>query len=754
MVDAHFVRTLQVHSVPDTGRSHQKGSALLLTLLIASLLMVLVLSFVVHIRLELRRVGNYQDLIRTRSDARVAMNIAVAELQAAAGPDKRVTGTAELDGYITHPHWTGVWESDTQDAPVWLVSGNATPGQDPEDGDFVVLVPEDSATDTPAVQAPLVSPATGQKIAWWVGDEGVKARVDVAVSQAGSDSQSLTERAIRARTSLEPDLISLGAPWDEVPNSVSFARNDETARGRIVTRQSLDIAVENVDDSILFHDLTVVGYGLPVNVKNGGLKADWSVVLDSSMEGSDLVERYLGAVPSEVSTNPPVFDFSDADVSNPDRYFLSTRIGTTVAFGRPRAGPHLGILWNYGKLWRGVQNSSIDMTPPRPGVRSNLREADWLPHQNLYESPWTADIQHTNTPVTPVLSHLQFSFRLRSRPETNSEGENGYVLQLEMKPVIGFWNPYNVRINPVQYHIEMMIPPMIRVTVEKPNGESEDMTSWLRLNWGRGFANSILPTPGSTQGGLWFGLLTPEVDFDPGEVRLFSLDQTTFVANNVDSIDTFDLVPRWSSGGSVVVDLRIPTSTGSTVTTDAWVPAGSEVWFADVYLQDTHHPDTQVQFPNLNPGGSLMWLTIKQGGNFLARYVDMWNGGSIQQAASSSDITMPARVIGSIANKDPVLVDNLTSGNHHIATWAIHQRTTTQIRDVNARQRVRGYIDGTPRTLSGNSRWDGVADTFAHNLNDMEGLNTYASWIGSAFEDSTSLTDGTGGNRGLVGVGG
>jgi len=736
-------------------KNRQQGSVLILTLLMVSLLMVLSLSFVAQIRLEVRSMEAVSDLHQSRADARLALHIAIAELQMAAGPDKRITGTAALPGYATHPHWTGVWRSDSQNTPNWLVSGSATPEHDPNDSNLVVLVPGDTESGTPPVQAPLIPSSPGRKHAWWVGDEGVKARVNIAESLDEVEALPFRQRAVRARTPMEPDLISLGSPWDESPTRLWFARNEISTRGRMHSRKTLDLATANVPRSILFHELTVFGYGLPVNVKDGGMKADWSTVLDSSMEGSRMVRRALGANPIRVGGGTtPVFDFPDNGIFNPNQYFLSTRIGTEVAPGRPRTGPHLGILWNYGKLWSGVENNQMNMLPPRPGVSTNLREAHWLPYKNLRVSPWNADIQHTNTPVAPVLSHLQFSFRLRSRPETNSEGESGYVLQLEMKPVIGFWNPYNVGIKSTTYHVEMMIPPMIRVKIEHPNGEEEEITSWLRLNWARGSVGSILPTPDNAQGGLWFGLITPAVDFNPGEVRLFSLDETTFVPNHVARIDTFNLVPRWRSEGSVVVDLRIPSAPGSTATREAWVPKGSLVWFDDVYLQDTHHPDTQIQFPHLNPNASLMWLTVKQGANFLSRYVDLWNGGNIQRAAGSDEITVPARVVGSSSNKDPVLVDNLTAGNHHIATWAFHQRTTTQIWDENAQQRIRGVIDGTPRSLSGNSRWEGVAQNFARHLNDMESLNAFASWIGSAFEDSASLSDRTGGNRGLVGVGG
>ncbi len=72
----------------------RRGSALLLTLLVVSLLLVLVLGFVVFVRLHLREISNRQEQMEARQNARLGLALAIAQLQRHAGPDQRVTAPA------------------------------------------------------------------------------------------------------------------------------------------------------------------------------------------------------------------------------------------------------------------------------------------------------------------------------------------------------------------------------------------------------------------------------------------------------------------------------------------------------------------------------------------------------------------------------------------------------------------------------------------------------------------------------------
>lgn len=72
----------------------KKGSALLVTLLVISLLMVLVLAFVASVRMGLREVSQTQMEREARSHARLGVELAIAQLQMHAGPDQRITAPA------------------------------------------------------------------------------------------------------------------------------------------------------------------------------------------------------------------------------------------------------------------------------------------------------------------------------------------------------------------------------------------------------------------------------------------------------------------------------------------------------------------------------------------------------------------------------------------------------------------------------------------------------------------------------------
>jgi len=75
--------------------NNRQGSALLLTLLIVSLLLVMVLSFVTYVRINLRTMVQNETKAQARQNALVALEIALGELQETAGPDQRITTTAD-----------------------------------------------------------------------------------------------------------------------------------------------------------------------------------------------------------------------------------------------------------------------------------------------------------------------------------------------------------------------------------------------------------------------------------------------------------------------------------------------------------------------------------------------------------------------------------------------------------------------------------------------------------------------------------
>jgi len=215
------------------GLRNRKGFALILVFSMASIVLLLGLSLVSLTQVETASSQYDQGLKVARANARLALQMAIGDLQEFAGPDQRVTATADglrtdgtgpvettfnlpaTDG-VVQPFWTGVWDTDnTTDNPIWLVTRpvdaiytmadnsdqDADPAEDTVPGygtskDLVKLVGVGSAKPEPVggsqsihdvwvPKEPLVSDeivglasseqATIGHYAYWVGDEGVKA---------------------------------------------------------------------------------------------------------------------------------------------------------------------------------------------------------------------------------------------------------------------------------------------------------------------------------------------------------------------------------------------------------------------------------------------------------------------------------------------------------------------------------------------------------------------------------------------------
>lgn len=188
----------------------RQGFALVLTLALLALLVLAIyaLSALTRVGSQVATTGTYQ--VQARQNALLGMNLALGQLQQFAGPDKSVTGTADIvpGTKQVNSRWTGVW-LETDNTPRWLVSGIQNPdsydpgfdfGVENADGrkilpksvaDIVLVGSGSTNTSTTtdryfpgdAVLVPRVPipsyDAAGTQVttgdyAFWVGDEGVK----------------------------------------------------------------------------------------------------------------------------------------------------------------------------------------------------------------------------------------------------------------------------------------------------------------------------------------------------------------------------------------------------------------------------------------------------------------------------------------------------------------------------------------------------------------------------------------------------
>ncbi|QTN32077.1 hypothetical protein HZ994_06945 [Akkermansiaceae bacterium] len=101
-----------------------RGFALVVTLTLLVLLTVLALGLLSLSAVTLRSSSQNVALMEARSNARLALMVAIGELQKELGPDQRISASGAIlaETSVPHPHWTGVWDSwiagPTSAAPV------------------------------------------------------------------------------------------------------------------------------------------------------------------------------------------------------------------------------------------------------------------------------------------------------------------------------------------------------------------------------------------------------------------------------------------------------------------------------------------------------------------------------------------------------------------------------------------------------------------------------------------------------------
>lgn len=757
----------------------KSGFALVITISLMVLLVIVAVGLLTLSTISMRSSSAQEAMATARANARMAMMLALGELQKQTGPDQSITipssipvGTGTTEPL--HPSWAGavnVRNLDPKSDPKqstrsWLVSGlEPDPAKalvksaELNKGDALKLgtYRKSGETDDVELLAPVVNLTQGKskgRFAWWIGDEGTKARVDLARPD-GTDP-AVRERLARAQSPLEYGLDRIDASWS------GFAPGGAIDKKTMISLETTALAAgQTTIPTEYFNDITTGGFGLPTNVIEGGMKADLSLIFDKTQKTKNHATTYFGVNrPTTSSHNGANIDMFAA-AKDPKKFFLSDTLSKN---GTVPVGPNWGILWNYATLWRNVSATSQQMALVGlyPTPWSDLRIKSWLPYTNHNAGTYQNDLQHTNSSVTPVISTLQMGFRLKS--EKVKAAENGqpalYKAQVEIKPVLGIWNPYNVTIQATPYRFDWALYPFFRFNYAKPNGQDSRLTRlWLRREWGAGAGD--MPTAEQQDGGRYFSMETPAVDIRPGEVRLFSV--TKPVALKSQSIQKLE--PAWSEKGAFVVDLtyKKTNADGTEEYATREIPEGHVAWFGDIILQDTlakstGEDDFDTEFPGFDhQKNSSTWFTLKAGNNVLFRTTDLWNSDK------NATIVVPEPVVsgwkgGASTNtsKQKWPIEKIAGDSEvpHIATWSFFSRTTTQMLDKAANQRLRGWVDANPRAMVTQPAWDGSkADKSGR-----KGWHFTSNLMGGAHDPAPKGQVGDGNNtwpnRGLVSEGG
>jgi hypothetical protein len=301
------------------------GFALVIALSLMAFVLLLLMSLTTVVQVEVRASDQQSQQLKARMHAMLALQEALGELQRTTGPDQRVTATGNLweNPAKGTEHLVGVWSAEDTDADDradgafvrWLISradrddaeqlnmvNNAQPIAFVANGDdsyyrapdtHAVLVGTGSAfpTDPNNRDEPMrgvvaekrevrdeADVVVGQ-YAWWVGDEGAKAKINMIdpVANPATDPADL-DRFRRAAGMSVPRLAGESMEGLDflLPNQQAFSKMSDTG--------ALDfLAVGAVQQRAIkerFHDLTFWSYGVQSDTKNGGLKKDLSLLFE------------------------------------------------------------------------------------------------------------------------------------------------------------------------------------------------------------------------------------------------------------------------------------------------------------------------------------------------------------------------------------------------------------------------------------------------------------------------------------------
>ena len=289
-----------------------KGFALVLSLSLMSFILLMLLAFTTLTRVETDSSKTALNQLHAQQQAILGLQLALGELQKSTGPDQRVSAPADLLSatHESRANVVGVWSRNDQ-LINWLASDardtngtlrtdyNTYEMPDEEGSDSIVMVGTGSLTNPNSTAI-----SAGKKIvlntantrtlgnngeqtgrfAWWIGDEGTKAKINRSREQTLNLERSILELSSPSIT--RPDVL------DGLSDIDFFAAKDASSLIKLADLELLEGGKEGIGNPY-FHDLTTYSVGLMVDVKNGGLKKDLSLAFE--MDDADFNASEFGS---------------------------------------------------------------------------------------------------------------------------------------------------------------------------------------------------------------------------------------------------------------------------------------------------------------------------------------------------------------------------------------------------------------------------------------------------------------------------
>jgi len=568
------------------------GFTLVAVLLLVALVTILVSTTCILSQIERQASGNSVKTEKARQNALFALNAALSQLQKTAGPDQRITARAEiLDAGTTvnQPYWTGVWTTGTlpldtgsagQQTQRQISFGNATPTAagkaasatwlvstppDPNNpttlqslspitgvatGSTAITVAKNLGTSRTSVIVPLVpmitvSPAgaitgTSGHYAYWVSDEGVKAKVNLKDPTFNIEAKASNFVQTQLHF-LAPQAVPINSGSGGLlgPDNMTDVRG-QSDLSKVTTLQSMGLVTKtnNPNNSLLSGsasaystDATTYSYGVLADVCNGGLKTDLSL----AFEDSGQYTSFLSSLDSKQSSTAAP---GDARVYTLNGLVSSGANNFTSAI----IGPRWQSLYNYYSLYKDLIPKSAMTSTPCPftglGGDPGSNSPSMAMRAYAYSSKFSgtsAAVATTGECYMPQFAALAIYFSIKA----NQVGTSGtYNFGLYMEPRFVLYNPYNVTLTQ---------PATNKYTIDLSATSFENPTWTIKIvgaTSGTHTLNDYITSYGSNDQ-HYYDVQTDTsstMTFGPGELRVFGLAKGSPI-----SAPTAGYQPLWNT---------------------------------------------------------------------------------------------------------------------------------------------------------------------------------------------------------------
>lgn len=547
------------------------GFALVIALSLMAFILLLLLSISTLVRVESQSAQSSTSRMEAEQAALLGLQVALGELQKAAGPDQRVTATAGINPANTaQPHLLGVWNSFKQangtntainyttqksgDFVQWL-SSTATiaeknsqtyPSAVPANPVTLVgsgTLPTPVAGDPASqyVQASTVDVAStaGDRVggyAWHVFDESQKANLALRDPVTITDAERVSALGLPGA----PDFAALAQANGGDALYAPLVNLPENEREKAVSIDSSTLLAGATFDPLAakaFHVLSTNSKSLLVDVANGGFQKDLSLLFENSTLPTEYDDRYL-------------YSEEDAPVADAPTRFGG---GSNSAFAEPipSSDPKWSLLHSHYRLYHSVAAGN-QYSVPASGNARFLEGAGYDTITNPVKEPNPDFFDQQQ--LLPVVSNAQFIFSITPQ-RIDRNGEPIYFVQFVIDTVITLWNPYDVTLEFSDMEIEFYRFPLQvdffrnGTLMTREPAHIANMFNAANLGpgeiWG---AQNTIPYRGRIQGASQGDTIT----LKPGEYKVFSPVNGTHHHQNMHYLSGMILREGWDpyAGGA------------------------------------------------------------------------------------------------------------------------------------------------------------------------------------------------------------